>query len=163
MMERYYDAHLYLANWGTRRILLRLPRGLLDLDVVGDYCVDERVTAWTTSEFLVLDLTSEDESGDVDPDAGAPMSPVPPRTGHPQRGAARPGRTSPPRRRPARHRGPHERTVRLLLRVAENHTVTVRMEMLRRFHNGAHHKPARPTSPDRGRSSRGRGASPRRP
>lgn len=73
-MERYYDAHLYLANWGTRRILLRLPRGLLDLDVVGDYCVDERVTAWTTSEFLLLDLTSEDESGDVDPDAGAPMS-----------------------------------------------------------------------------------------
>lgn len=25
LMERYYDAHLYFANWGTRRIMLRLP------------------------------------------------------------------------------------------------------------------------------------------
>ncbi len=24
MMERYYDAHLYLTNWGTHRIMLRL-------------------------------------------------------------------------------------------------------------------------------------------
>ncbi|MGX7730879.1 hypothetical protein ACWPOB_16630 [Rhodococcus sp. 2H158] len=70
MMERCYDAHLHLTSWGTRRIMLRLPRGLLDLDVVGNYCLDERVNAWTTSEFLVLDPTSEDESGDFDPDAG---------------------------------------------------------------------------------------------
>jgi hypothetical protein len=26
MMARYYDAHLYLANWGTHQIMLRLPR-----------------------------------------------------------------------------------------------------------------------------------------
>jgi len=30
MMQRYYDAHLYLANWGTHRVMLRLPRTLLD-------------------------------------------------------------------------------------------------------------------------------------
>jgi hypothetical protein len=29
MMERYYDAHLYLANWGTRQVMLRLPRSVL--------------------------------------------------------------------------------------------------------------------------------------
>ena len=27
MMERYFDAFLYLANWGTRRLMFRLPRG----------------------------------------------------------------------------------------------------------------------------------------
>ncbi|MBS9376052.1 hypothetical protein [Rhodococcus sp. B50] len=74
MMERYYDAHLYLANWGTHRIMLRLPQGLLDLDVARDYCVADLVTAWTTGEFLVLDLTSEDEDGDWDPDDDAPLS-----------------------------------------------------------------------------------------
>jgi hypothetical protein len=26
MMERYFDAFLYLANWGTRRLMFRLPR-----------------------------------------------------------------------------------------------------------------------------------------
>jgi hypothetical protein len=25
LVERYYDAHLYLADWGTRRVMLRLP------------------------------------------------------------------------------------------------------------------------------------------
>jgi hypothetical protein len=27
-MERYFDAFLYLANWGTHRIALRLPVGV---------------------------------------------------------------------------------------------------------------------------------------
>jgi hypothetical protein len=33
LMQRYYDAHLYLANWGTHRIMLRVPRTLLDPNV----------------------------------------------------------------------------------------------------------------------------------
>lgn len=28
-MERYFDVHVYLANWGTRRIMLRLPKAAL--------------------------------------------------------------------------------------------------------------------------------------
>jgi hypothetical protein len=30
LMERYFDAFLYLANWGTHRLMLRVPRRLLD-------------------------------------------------------------------------------------------------------------------------------------
>jgi hypothetical protein len=30
LMQRYYDAHLYFANWGTHRVMFRLPRTLLD-------------------------------------------------------------------------------------------------------------------------------------
>ena len=30
MVERYFDAFLYLANWGTRRLMFRLPREVLD-------------------------------------------------------------------------------------------------------------------------------------
>ncbi|HEX7659741.1 MAG TPA: hypothetical protein VF444_09685 [Pseudonocardiaceae bacterium] len=66
LVERYYDAHLYLANWGTRRVMLRLPRTLLDIDDIEDYLVDDHVGAWTTDDHLVLDLTSEDESDDQD-------------------------------------------------------------------------------------------------
>ena len=32
MMERYYDANMERENWGTHRIMLRLPRTLLDDD-----------------------------------------------------------------------------------------------------------------------------------
>ncbi|GLW06002.1 hypothetical protein Misp01_11320 [Microtetraspora sp. NBRC 13810] len=68
MMERYYDAHLYVTNWGTQQVMLRLPRTLLPPDVVEPYCAGDQVTAWTTREHLILDLTSEDEEADFDQD-----------------------------------------------------------------------------------------------
>lgn len=71
LMERYYDAHLYVANWGTRRVMLRLPGDLLDRDVVEDYCVGEQLGARVTAGFIVLDLTSEDDAGDFDFDHDA--------------------------------------------------------------------------------------------
>ena len=66
LMERYYDAHLYVANWGTHRVVFRLPCDLLDPDVVEDYRVDDQVSAWTTNEFTLLELTSADHAGEFD-------------------------------------------------------------------------------------------------
>ncbi|WP_103336814.1 hypothetical protein [Amycolatopsis sp. CA-126428] len=66
LMERYYDAHLYVANWGTHHVMFRLPRDLLDPDVVEDYCVGHAASAWVTGEFVVLDFTSEDDVGEFD-------------------------------------------------------------------------------------------------
>jgi hypothetical protein len=48
----------------STRIMLRFPRSLLDLDVAEQYCVSDRVAAWTVDEFLVLDVASEDDSGE---------------------------------------------------------------------------------------------------
>ncbi len=64
MMERYYDAHLYLTNWGTHQVMLRLPRTLLSLEAAEQYCIDPHVAVWASGEHLILDLTSEDDSGD---------------------------------------------------------------------------------------------------
>ncbi|KAB8188583.1 hypothetical protein FH608_043225 [Nonomuraea phyllanthi] len=61
MMERYYDAHLYLANWGTHRIMLRLPKALLDPEQAECYCVGDQVGVWTSGAHLILDFTSEAE------------------------------------------------------------------------------------------------------
>jgi len=46
-MDAYFDAFVYLANWGTRELKLRLPAGLLDekladLCCVGDALFDQR-------------------------------------------------------------------------------------------------------------------------
>jgi hypothetical protein len=64
MMERYYDAHLYVTDWGTHQVMLRLPRALLSLKVAEQYCVDPHVAVWTSKEHLILNLTSENEGGD---------------------------------------------------------------------------------------------------
>ncbi|MDH6212877.1 hypothetical protein [Streptomyces pseudovenezuelae] len=64
MVERYFDAHLYVTNWGTHRLILRLPKQALALPTVKPYCLDHHIDAWTTRTHLLLDLTSEDEGGD---------------------------------------------------------------------------------------------------
>lgn len=68
MMERYYDAHLYLADWGTRHIMLRLPRSVFDLDVAEQYCIGDQVTVWAAGEHLVLSVISEAEEEEWNPE-----------------------------------------------------------------------------------------------
>jgi hypothetical protein len=64
MMERYYDAHLYVTNWGTHQVMLRLPCALLSLETAEQYCIDPHVAAWASGGHLILDMMSEDEGGD---------------------------------------------------------------------------------------------------
>ncbi|MEH0929642.1 hypothetical protein [Micromonospora sp. CPCC 205558] len=63
LMERYFDAHLYLANWGTRRLMLRLPKHVLDPGAVAQYCRGDSASTWTAGEHVIIDLHDEDEDG----------------------------------------------------------------------------------------------------
>lgn len=63
-MQRYFDAFLYLANWGTHRIALRLPVAVLEPDTAALYCVGDSAHSWATRTHVILDLSSEDEDGD---------------------------------------------------------------------------------------------------
>jgi len=65
VLARFFDAHLYLANWGNRRLLFRFPAGLVNCDAIEPYCVPDRITFGTVSGFAVLDMDlSEEEGGD---------------------------------------------------------------------------------------------------
>ncbi|GAB3066648.1 hypothetical protein [Micromonospora schwarzwaldensis] len=63
LMERYFDAHLYLANWGTHQLMLRLPKHVLDPATVAQYCQGDSASAWTAGEHVIIDLHDEDEDG----------------------------------------------------------------------------------------------------
>ncbi|WP_406074690.1 hypothetical protein [Micromonospora sp. NBC_01638] len=63
LMERYFDAHLYLANWGTHQLMLRLPKHLLDPATVARYCQGDSASAWTAGKHVIIDLHDEDEDG----------------------------------------------------------------------------------------------------
>ena len=66
LVERYFDAFLYLANWGTHRLMFRLPAGVFGRSataVVEQYLVGDCSTAWTTDEYVIIDLFPEDEDG----------------------------------------------------------------------------------------------------
>lgn len=64
MMERYFDAFLYLANWGTRHLMIRLPRGLLGLTVAERYCSGDAASVWAAGDNVILSLTSDEEPDD---------------------------------------------------------------------------------------------------
>lgn len=68
-MAKYFDAFVYVANWGTRELMLRVPRRVLDPATAKDYC--GAGCAKSSGDFVILDLVSEDESGDGWDDDGA--------------------------------------------------------------------------------------------
>ncbi|HEX8454455.1 MAG TPA: hypothetical protein VF647_20410 [Longimicrobium sp.] len=61
-VEQYFDAFLYLANWGTREIFLRLPPGSLALETAHPYCPGPPASA--DGEPVILCFTSELDGGD---------------------------------------------------------------------------------------------------
>lgn len=72
LMERYFDAFVYIANWGTHEFTLRLPRRLLDPKTAGRYCVDDAAEARVADDNVILTFRSdaEGEGGWVDDEEG---------------------------------------------------------------------------------------------
>ncbi len=52
LMEGYYDAFVYVANWGTHRFMLRLPRRLLAAQATRPYTVEG---LWTFRQGAAAD------------------------------------------------------------------------------------------------------------
>lgn len=63
LVEQLYDAHLYFANWGSRRLVLRLPALMLSKKTVALYALEESLTVWTRSGHTLLDFSVECEDG----------------------------------------------------------------------------------------------------
>lgn len=70
-MEQYFDAFLYLANWGSRQLMLRFPADALDLETARRYCLGEGARAWAHDGFVILSFDSDEEGGDSWDDDGS--------------------------------------------------------------------------------------------
>jgi len=61
LMERWFDLHLYLANWGSRRLMIRLPKRVVDRRRLDGFlgkadCAAIRVAG----ENLILDIARDE-------------------------------------------------------------------------------------------------------
>jgi hypothetical protein len=63
-MAKYFDAFLYLANWGTHVLKLRLPSRLLDAVTAKTYCGGNSAFVREAAGNVILSFASEDEEGD---------------------------------------------------------------------------------------------------
>ena len=68
LMWQYFDAFLYLANWGTRRLMFRLPADLVDAGAARPYCGGDGLSLEVKGEHALLEWESNDEEGDWDHD-----------------------------------------------------------------------------------------------
>ena len=67
MMERWFDLHLYLANWGTRRLMIRVPKRFLDRSRLKVFLREvDGVHVRVSGRNLIVDIWSEDEAREYD-------------------------------------------------------------------------------------------------
>ena len=72
LMARWFDLHLYLANWGTRQLMIRLPKRLVDRSGLNSFLDGCRLAEVLESgENLILDILDDSEPGDEDWDDGS--------------------------------------------------------------------------------------------
>ena len=63
LMSKYFDAFVYVANWGTHRLMFRFPRRLFDFQRAAAYCEGQALKIADKKDFVLLEFTSEEEGG----------------------------------------------------------------------------------------------------
>jgi hypothetical protein len=72
LMKRWFDLHLYLANWGTRRLMIRLPRRLLDRQRLDRFLREvECVQLKDAGKNLIVDILREEIEPEEEWDDGS--------------------------------------------------------------------------------------------
>jgi hypothetical protein len=72
LMEKWFDLHLYLANWGSRRLMIRWPARLVDRQQLDGFLGEvDFATLRRAGQNLILDITVDEvESEDWDDGSG---------------------------------------------------------------------------------------------
>jgi hypothetical protein len=61
LMERWFDLHLYLANWGSRRLMIRLPKRLVDRRLLDALLGEvDCATLSVSGENLIVDICRDE-------------------------------------------------------------------------------------------------------
>ncbi len=68
LMEKYFDAHVYVANWGTHQLAFRIPRHALDFQAASACSTQQSLRVRKIEDFVILDFLFEDENRDWDDD-----------------------------------------------------------------------------------------------
>jgi hypothetical protein len=72
LVEQWFDLHLYLANWGSRRLMMRLPARLLDRAKLELFlCEVDWVEVWASGDNLIIDISPDEADAQEDWDDGS--------------------------------------------------------------------------------------------
>lgn len=63
LMRQYFEAHVYVANWGFHRFMLKIPRDLIDVKAAQVYC-GECCNIYLDKQSALVEFETSDESGE---------------------------------------------------------------------------------------------------
>ena len=63
VLAEYFDAHLYIANWGARRLAFRFSQGLLDTTTIESCCDEYHVQIQSIGDVQVLEFEMNEAEG----------------------------------------------------------------------------------------------------
>ncbi|MEM6319677.1 MAG: hypothetical protein AAF960_18535 [Bacteroidota bacterium] len=66
VFPKYFDAMLHINNWGTKRLLFRLPKDIVDRRTLSRYENSNGEISlgfWKANDYIILDLQFDDEHG----------------------------------------------------------------------------------------------------
>ena len=66
LLDKYFDVFFYFANWGTRILMFRLPKGALDLGTIKCYSDKIALTIKATKKHILVGFDSDNDSGDFE-------------------------------------------------------------------------------------------------
>jgi hypothetical protein len=64
VLAKYFDAYLYFANWGTRRLAFCFPKGLVDATAIDtSYCDEDYLHIKTIGDVHILEFEMYEDGG----------------------------------------------------------------------------------------------------
>lgn len=63
VLEKCFDLMLYMANWGTRQLMVRLPRQAVNLEALETYCFGDQIGVSVTPQNAIVNIEFQDEEG----------------------------------------------------------------------------------------------------
>ena len=70
LLEKYFDAFVYVANWGTREFCIRLPQHLVDYKLLKTQVSGETVRVRRTGSYVIVEFENQSEWDDEDDGTG---------------------------------------------------------------------------------------------
>lgn len=63
VLERCFDAMLYMANWGSCQLAFRFPESAVNVSELTPYCVDNIIEVLTVEKYVILNIEIHSEEG----------------------------------------------------------------------------------------------------
>jgi hypothetical protein len=90
LVEKYFDAFVYVANWGTHRLMLRVPREFINFKTASSYKAGGGLSVRRKGPHVIVDFESGDDADGEWDEGDSWMSALIPLREHVMNGDMRP-------------------------------------------------------------------------